>query len=182
MTEHSSLRAVSPVVLFACAVAAVAAAWWWMGRPVPMPPSPLAQGEKLYCVSYAPFRGTQSPLGSPIRISAEQIDDDLARLSKVTDCVRTYSMELGLDQVPGIARRLGMKVIQGLWLSNKPDRNRQEIDAVIALAKRYPDVIQSIVVGNEVLLRGELSPPGCKGIVLQCFRPIRAIISSPRIF
>ena len=32
-----------------------------------------------------------------------------------------------------------------------------EIDGVVALAKRYPDVIQSIVVGNEVLLRGELS-------------------------
>ncbi len=66
-------------------------------------------------------------------------------------------MELGLDQVPEIARRVGMKVIQGLWLSNKPDKNRQEIDGVIALAKRYPDVIQSVVVGNEVLLRGELS-------------------------
>jgi glucan 1,3-beta-glucosidase len=28
---------------------------------------------------------------------------------------------------------------------------------VIALARKYPDVIQSVVVGNEVLLRGELS-------------------------
>ena len=66
MTEHSLFRAAVPAVLFACAVAVIAAAWWWLGRPVAMPPSPLARGEKLYCVSYAPFRGTQSPLNPPI--------------------------------------------------------------------------------------------------------------------
>ena len=108
-------------------------------------------------MSYAPFRGTQSPLDGGTHIPAAQIEDDLVRLKALTDCVRTYSMELGLDQVPEIARRVGMKVIQGLWLSSKPERNRREIDGVVALAKRYPDVIQSIVVGNEVLLRGELS-------------------------
>jgi glucan 1,3-beta-glucosidase len=134
----------------------IAMTWWWLGRPVPMPA--IGAPDRIQCVSYAPFRGAQSPLHGGTHIPAAQIEDDLNRLKSITDCVRTYSMELGLDQVPAIARRLGMKVHQGLWLSNKPDRNRQEIDAVIALAKRYPDVIQSIVVGNEVLLRGELSP------------------------
>ncbi len=48
-------------------------------------------------------------------------------------------------------------MIQGLWLSSQPEKNRQQVESVVALARRFPDVIQSVVVGNEVLLRGELS-------------------------
>jgi exo-beta-1,3-glucanase (GH17 family) len=146
-----------PIVLFAAAAVVIVAAWAWLGRPVPMPPSPLAAGEKLYCVSYAPFRGSQNPLDAGTRISAAQIDEDLARLSKITDCVRTYSIEHGLDQIAGIAGRYGLKVMQGLWLSGLPQKNEVEIATAIALAKRHPDVIRSIVVGNEVLLRGEMA-------------------------
>ena len=157
MTEHSLFRAAIPAALFACAVAVIAAAWWWMGKPVAMPPSPLAQGEKLYCVSYAPFRGTQSPLTPPINISPEQIDDDLARLSKITDCVRTYAIEFGLDRIAEIAKRHGLKVMQGIWLSGNPAKNKIEIDSAIRLAKQYPETIRALIVGNEVLLRGEMT-------------------------
>ena len=34
---------------------------------------------------------------------AEQIEQDLTQLAKISDCVRTYSIENGLDQVPAIA-------------------------------------------------------------------------------
>ena len=59
-----------PVSLFTLTAAIIVAAWWWLGSPVPMPPSPLAPGEKLYCVSYAPFRGAQSPLDLSTKIDA----------------------------------------------------------------------------------------------------------------
>jgi glucan 1,3-beta-glucosidase len=65
-----------------------------------MPPSPLDAGEKLYCVSYAPFRGSQTPLDPTTRIEPQQIEDDLARLAQVADCVRIYSVDMGLDRVP----------------------------------------------------------------------------------
>ena len=90
-----------PVSLFTLTAAVIVAAWWWLGAPVPMPPSPLAPGEKLYCVSYAPFRGAQTPLDLSTKIEPAQIEQDLAQLAKVTDCVRTYSVDFGLDQVPG---------------------------------------------------------------------------------
>src|ERR1700742_3033098 len=104
-----------PVSLFSLVSALIVATWWWLGAAVPMPISPLDPGEKLYCVSYAPFRGTQTPLDLSTRISAAQIDEDLALLSKVTDCVRTYSVDVGLDQVPEIAKRHGLKVMLGIW-------------------------------------------------------------------
>ena len=146
-------------VLFALAAAAIVAVWGWLGAAVEMPQAPLAPGEKLHCVSYAPFRGDQDPFGPDIPIDPRQIEEDLAQLKPITDCVRTYSIDHGLDQIPEIARRHGMKVMQGLWLSSLPDLTRKQIDTGIALAKRYPDVITAVIVGNEVLLRGEMSAP-----------------------
>ncbi len=154
-----------PFGLFAVAAATIVAAWWWLGAPVQMPPSPLDPGEKLYCISYAPFRAEQSPLDPLTHIEAGQIDQDLARLARVTNCVRTYSTDFGLDLVPEIARRYGLKVLQGLWLSREADKNRQQIETAVALAKRYPDVINAIVVGNEVLLRGEMSAADLANII-----------------
>lgn len=145
---------------FAClAVAAVAIAsiWAWLGAAVPMPQAPLSAGEKLYCLSYAPFRGSQTPLDLSTHISAAQIDDDLSRLARVTDCVRTYSADFGLEEIPAIAARHGLKVIQGLWLSSHADRNQYQIETVVGLANQFPNTIRAVVVGNEVLLRGEMT-------------------------
>jgi exo-beta-1,3-glucanase (GH17 family) len=144
-------------ICFVFSALIVAAVWAWLGRPVPMPQSPLAAGEKLYCLSYAPFRGSQTPLDPATHISAAQIEDDLSRLARVTDCVRTYSTDYGLDQIAGIAARHGLKVLQGLWLSSHADRNREQVETAVALANRYPDTIRAVVVGNEVLLRGEMT-------------------------
>jgi exo-beta-1,3-glucanase (GH17 family) len=146
-----------PAALFALVAAAIVATWWWLGVPAALPASPLAAGEKLYCVSYSPFRGRQTPFDRTLRIDAAQIDDDLARLARITDCVRTYSTELGLDQVAAIAQRHGLKVMQGIWLGRERARNRAEIETAVALAARYPGTVRALVAGNEVLLRGELS-------------------------
>jgi exo-beta-1,3-glucanase (GH17 family) len=147
-----------PLALFALTAVAIATVWWWLGAPVNLPPSPLAAGGKLYCVSYAPFRDGQNPLVESTQVSGAQIEEDLALLSKYTDCVRTYSTDNGLDQIPEIAQRHGLHVLQGVWLSNRIARNRQQIGAAIALAKKFPEVISAIIVGNEVLLRGEMAP------------------------
>jgi exo-beta-1,3-glucanase (GH17 family) len=144
---------------FAVAAAAIVAFWGWLGVAVEMPQAPIGPGEKINCVSYAPFRGAQNPFGPDVPIDPRQIEEDLAQLKQVTNCIRTYSVDHGLDQIPAIARRHGLKVMQGLWLSSLPDLSRKQIEGAVALAKQYPDVISAIVVGNEVLLRGEMSAP-----------------------
>jgi glucan 1,3-beta-glucosidase len=146
------------IALSVLSAAAIGAAWAWLGAPVAMPNSPLGAGDKLYCISYAPFRHSQSPLDpSAFQISAAQIEEDIVRLARLTDCVRTYSVDFGLDQVPEIASRHGVQVIQGLWLSGQPEKNRYQTATAIALANKYPNTIRAVVVGNEVLLRGEMS-------------------------
>jgi exo-beta-1,3-glucanase (GH17 family) len=144
------------LALFALTALAIGATWYWLGRPVALPPSPLSPGDKLYCVSYAPYRGDQDPLVEGTRVPAAQIDQDLTLIAKYSNCVRIYSVDDGAAEVLDSARRHGLKVLDGVWLSNKADKNRRQIATTVALAKQYADVISAIIVGNEVLLRGEM--------------------------
>ncbi|HEV7432965.1 MAG TPA: hypothetical protein VGN77_07970, partial [Steroidobacteraceae bacterium] len=88
---------------------------------------------------------------------------------------RTYSIDHGLDQIPEAARRHGLKVMQGLWLSSLPDLSRKQIEGAVALAKSYPDVITAVIVGNEVLLRGEMSAPQ----LARTIREVKAQVTVP---
>lgn len=163
------------LLFFALTAAAIVLSWWWLGRPVQLPPSPLAAGEKLYCISYAPFRGRQNALDERTMVPPVQIDEDLAILSRYTDCVRTYSVANGLDKVPEIAQRYGLKVLQGVWVYADPQRSRYQISTAVDLAKRFPDVIRAVIVGNEVLLRGEMSATTLMGVI----RQVKSQITQP---
>ena len=122
----------------------------------------------LPCVSYAPFRRTGStPLVPTGAVTAAQIEEDLALLKPLTNCVRTYGVAQGLDGVPGVARKLGMRVRQGVWLGRDDAANRVEIERAVAVAHDYRDVIDVLIVGNEVLLRQDLSVEQLTGYVRQ---------------
>ena len=147
-------RPLAWIVLVAAALFG-AAYWWQLGRPVNLPDSPTA---KIACVSYAPFRlKGETPFDLHAFIPPERIEEDLKALSTRFDCVRTYSMSQGLGAVPDIAGRYGMKVLMGIWLGRDPVANEREITLGIEAAKRDHASLRGIVVGNEVLLRGELS-------------------------
>lgn len=126
--------------------------WAWMGRPVELPPAPEA---KLHCASYTPFRGDQTPFDRSLVIPPAQIESDLQKLKPLTDCVRTYAVDQGLDQVVPIAEKLGMKVLLGIWIGREAAPNERQIATAIQLAKSHTQTIKAIVLGNEVLLRGE---------------------------
>jgi exo-beta-1,3-glucanase (GH17 family) len=153
--EPISLR--TPLVLLLISLGAIAAVWWWLAMPITLLRAPIDPNAKLLCVSYAPFRDDQTPLVRTTQIAAEQIAQDLAQLAKISDCVRTYSIENGLDQVPALAAKAGLKVIQGIWLGSNRLKNLAQISTVVALTKEFPGVISSVVVGNEVLLRGDMT-------------------------
>lgn len=150
-------RALLLIVAFVLTGLATYGAWGLHGRPQAMPDVP---DGKMRCTSYAPYRDGQSPFMASMMIPAWQIEEDLAILSKRFDCVRTYSVNQGLDQVPAIAAKHGMKVLLGIWISRDRDKkgtNDKEIEIAVHLANE-PDLkntIMAVIVGNEVLLRRE---------------------------
>jgi exo-beta-1,3-glucanase (GH17 family) len=165
----------TPLALLLLSLGSIAAVWWWLATPISLARAPIDPNAKLMCVSYAPFRGEQTPLSPTTYISAGQISEDLAQLAKISDCVRTYSIENGLDQVPELAARLGLKVIQGIWLSSNRQKNSVQVATGIRLAKEYPSTITALVVGNEVLLRGEMTQSDLAATI----RLVKAQVSVP---
>lgn len=155
-------------------LAVAGAFWWWaLGRPVSMPDAPSA---RIACVSYSPFRKPgETPLDPKAFVSPERIDEDLGVLSQRFDCVRTYSQGQGLSAVPEMAARHGMKVLLGIWLGSDRKRNAEQIRLGIAMAQRYPQVVRGVIVGNEVLLRGDQS----SAQLIRYLQQVRAAVPEP---
>ena len=122
----------------------------------------------LDCLSYAPFRKPgETPFDPAANVSRERIAEDLRLLSSRTNCVRTYSIDQGLDAVPEVAASLGMQVLLGAWLSRDREQNRIELDRAIALAREHRGTVRALIVGNEVLLRRELPEHELRAALLQ---------------
>ncbi|MBX9711325.1 MAG: beta-(1-6) glucans synthase, partial [Xanthobacteraceae bacterium] len=165
--EDGTISLRIPLALLLTSLCIIVGIWLWFARPVTLARAPIDPSQKLECVSYTPFRGVQTPLDPTLHVSAEQIAEDLAELAKVTGCIRTYSVDVGLDQVPGEAAKVGLKVIQGIWLGSNRLKNSLQIDIAVGLVKKYPNTIDSLVVGNEVLLRGEMTSSDLVALIRQ---------------
>jgi exo-beta-1,3-glucanase (GH17 family) len=167
-----SLR--TPLALLLISLVAIAAAWWWLAIPISLARAPIDPNAKLQCISYAPFRNHQTS-SAATQVSREQIAEDLAQLAKITDCIRTYATDLGLDQIPELAAKVGLKVIQGIWLSKDGQNNSTQISTGIRLAQQYPETITALVVGNEVLLHREMSASDLAALI----RSVKAQVPVP---
>ena len=145
--------------LLACllGVFAIAGFWYGLGQPVILPDA-ATPTHKLQCASYTPFDKDQSPFDQPFVPRAERMDADLALLATRFQCIRTYS-QAGLEGLPDLARKHGLKLMIGAWVSSDPVATAQEVDALIASANANPDVVSSVIVGNEALLRKEVTAP-----------------------
>lgn len=111
---------------------------------------------KLMSLSFAPFREGYSPLEEVFPLY-EHIEEDLRLLADKTHSIRTYSSLGGsIEATPEIARKYGISMIQGAWLGYGYMDNKNEVDALIKSANANPDVVKRVIVGNEVLLRGDM--------------------------
>ncbi|QXI27213.1 beta (1-6) glucans synthase [Pseudomonas vanderleydeniana] len=129
--------------------------WYGLGQPVILPDA-ATPTHKLQCASYTPFDKDQSPFDQPFKPRLARMDADLALLSTRFECIRTYSMT-GLEALPELARKHGLKMMIGAWVNSNPVDTEKEVDALIASANANADVVTAVIVGNEALLRKEVT-------------------------
>lgn len=131
--------------------------WLWsQNQPIKLVEPQLPGNGKFQCVSYAPYYGKdQSPFIKGTVISQAQIENDLKVLAQTSECVRIYSVGQGLDHVPAAAAKIGMKVLLGAWIGWSTTDNLLEVNLATKLANQYPQTVIGLIIGNEVLLRGE---------------------------
>ncbi|MDZ7819836.1 MAG: hypothetical protein U5K55_15025 [Aliarcobacter sp.] len=145
-------------ILLTLSSMAVAILFWYYVGAVWVLKDNSSSFSKLQCVSYAPFGKDESPFlfDKGLVISSERVKEDLKLLSKYTDCIRTYST-VGLEMIPSIARENNLKMLMGAWVSKDVNQTKQELDTLIKLASENQDIVKAVIVGNEVLLRGDTS-------------------------
>ena len=147
------MRHFSTLSVIALLAVLIVLAWWWPDRL--QNPAAEVQVQKFDSLSFGAYRRWESPLTDSFATEAEA-DADLALLAPRTRAIRTYAAFDGPFETAALAKKHGLKLWQGIWLGGDRAHNKLEMARGIDIARRYPDVVERVVVGNEVLLRRDL--------------------------
>ncbi len=127
-------------------------------------------------IAYAPYRAAQSPLEG-IHPNTDEIRSDLALLATHTRHIRTYSVDNVLGDIPALAKPFGLQVTVGAWLSGDPEQNAREIARLIVIVNNN-DNVDRVIIGNEMLLRHELSVEQLVAYIRQVKSQVKVPVST----
>ena len=109
------------------------------------------------------------------QLSKEQIQRRMDIIAPHTRWIRSFSCTDGNEFIPQEAKSRGMQTMVGAWISEDKAQNEREIKSLIELAKNgYVDIA---VVGNEVLLRDELSEVE----IINCINQVKKALPNIRV-
>ncbi len=144
------MRASSFTILI-LVVAANLLLWASLNRPQPE----VAWTGVINGVSFSPYHRDHDPLEERYP-TARQIDADLKLIADKVRKVRTYSSTDGLEVIPSLAQKHGLTVTAGAWLDKDLANNTLEIANLVKNARQFSN-IDRLIVGNEAVLRGDLT-------------------------
>lgn len=134
-------------VLFACAHFG---AWAIANRALPLiNVQPVVHG-----FAYSGYQESQSPLDQSFPTTA-QLSYDLKLLRKLTNRIRIYAAREN-SEVIALSAKAGFSVSAGAWINQDNYANALEI-AALKEKVFYYDHIESAIIGNESLLRHDIS-------------------------
>lgn len=107
---------------------------------------------RIHGISFSPYVEGQGP---GTQIGEAQIRERLAFIQPYVNWIRTFSCSEGNELIPAIAKESGLKTMVGVWLDDNKEQNEIELANAIEIANAgHADILG---VGNEVLLRGDLT-------------------------
>ncbi len=107
---------------------------------------------KIHGLSFSPYVEGQGP---GTQLGEAQIRERLDIIKPYVHWIRSFSCTDGNELIPRIAAENGLKSMVGVWLDDDKEHNEIEFANAIEVAKAgHADIL---AVGNEVLLRGDMS-------------------------
>jgi len=126
--------------------------WSYVNNPLQLQP----WTKTTMGVTFDPMRKQDTQTSNTFPSEAD-IDHDLSLLENKVHAVRTYSVLKGLDKIPELAAKHNLNTTVGAWIDGNLEKNRQEIETLINVSKQNNPNIVRVMVGNEVLLRAEIT-------------------------
>lgn len=133
-------------------------------------------GGQIAGLSYTPWRDNLHAERAK-HADAAEIEANLAFLAKNALNIRTYGTNGGQELIPKLAAQHNLQITLGIWIGNDPAANELEIANGIDLARTYPNV-RRIMVGNESLLRGDVTVPQLMEYIQRVQRQVDVPVST----
>ena len=173
MSAPISRTAVSfTAVLITLLIAVLNAAWWtWNNQPSAHPD----WTGHVHGLAYSGFQRDQDPTKKRFP-TQEELATDMALLAKVTNGIRTYTSTEN-PNVPELAAHVGLKVTAGAWLDTREENNEKEIQALVQSVRENSNV-NRVIVGNEAILRGDVTVRDAIRYIKQVRGKVRVPVST----
>jgi len=139
----------------------------WGNNPITPPlQNTIEESKPLQGVCYSPFREGQDPnLGIfPIE---DEIEEDLSIISGIASTQRPYGNDSTLYEIPRLSDEWGVGCYPAAWISDDKSANETEIKRLIEIANQDYYTTKGLIVGSEVLLRGDISEAKLEGYISQ---------------
>ena len=125
--------------------------WAYLNRPHEEPAWPeLVKGG----FAVAPWKNGKSPFNHDMP-TLEELDSDIGLLEGKATAIRIYQARGTFEQAPVIAAKYHLNVAMGCWLDKDMQVNEEELAALLRTGEAN-DNVRRLIVGNEVLTRGDL--------------------------
>ena len=163
-----------PTTLLAVGLAGMAALGLW--RQAERPAAAPDFAGVIAGMAFSPFQRGESP-ETQAWPNEREIRADLDRAAELTGRVRTYTVQGALGDIPRLASGLPLQVTLGAWLDSHTDTDQTELSRLIQVAHTNRNV-DRVLIGNEVVLRGDLPVPTLIGYIEQARKSLRVPVST----
>jgi len=109
-------------------------------------------GNGMHGICFSLYEDGQEPGDE---ITEAQVERRVKILKPYVKWVRSFSCTEGNENIPRVCKRHGIKNLVGAWLGDDLEKNDEEIEGLIKLAKE--GCVDIAAVGNEVMYRKELT-------------------------
>ncbi len=111
---------------------------------------------KLLGLCFTAFRDNESP-ALALHPLPSSVDEDVKFASRATSAIRTYTVQSSSYLIAEFCTKYEIDCLIGAWIGPERWRNDAEIELLIHQANQGNPRIKAVIVGNEVLHRGDLT-------------------------